>query len=73
MGLSIFYITLDPGPHYFCSVTLDCPTPISFGAEAGKTCYQKLTTGSYNLELLPEDAGKEGLAKCKLTAFEEKQ
>jgi hypothetical protein len=51
---------------------LDCPTLVSFGVEAGKTYSQELTTGGYTLGL-PEDAGKEGLGKCKLTAFEVKQ
>jgi hypothetical protein len=72
-----FYIKLDPGPHYFCSQS-DNHSLLSMIVEAGKTYYlqQRITPGvlkaGSDLELIGDDAGKKGLAKCKRTVFTEK-
>jgi len=72
-----FYIVLDPGPHYFCSQA-ENRSLLSLVVEAGKTYYlqQKITMGMMkarnDLEVLNEEDGKKGLAKCKRSIFEEK-
>jgi uncharacterized protein DUF2846 len=72
-----FYITLDPGPHYFCSQA-ENRSLLSLVVEAGKTYYlqQKITMGMMkarnDLEVLNEEEGKKGLAKCKPSILEEK-
>lgn len=72
-----FHITLGPGPHYFCSQA-ENHSLLSLVVEAGKTYYlqQKITMGVMkarnDLEVLDEEQGKKGLAKCKLSVFEEK-
>jgi hypothetical protein len=42
---------------------------------AGKTYYlqQKISMVGGDLQLLDEEEGKKGLAKCRLSAFEEKK
>ncbi len=72
-----FYFVLDPGPHYFCSQA-ENRSLLSLVVEAGKTYYlqQKITMGMMkarnDLEVLSEEEGKKGLAKCKRSIFEEK-
>lgn len=69
-----FYLMLDPGPHYFCSTEGEYHSLLSLVVEAGKTYYlqQKMVTTA-DLQLLDEQEGKKGLAKCKLSVFEEKK
>jgi len=73
-----FYIELEPGPHYFCSQA-ENHSLLSLVVEAGKTYYlqQKITMGLMkarnDLQLLNEEEGKKGLAKCNLSVFEEKK
>lgn len=73
-----FYVELDPGPHYFCSQA-ENHSLLSLVVEAGKTYYlqQKITMGLMkarnDLELLDEEQGKKGLAKCKKSVFEEEK
>jgi hypothetical protein len=69
-----FYIMLEPGPHYFCSTEAEYHSLLSLVVEAGKTYYlqQKMVTTA-DLQLLDEQEGKKGLAKCKLSVFEEKK
>jgi hypothetical protein len=69
-----FYFMLDPGPHYFCSTEGEYHSLLSLVVEAGKTYYlqQKIVTTA-DLQLLDEQEGKKGLAKCKLSVFEEKR
>jgi len=69
-----FYFTLEPGPHYFCSQESDTQSLLSLVVEAGKTYYlQQKMAMSAELQLLDEEEGKQGLAKCKLSVFEEKK
>ncbi len=69
-----FYFTLEPGPHYFCSQESDTQSLLSLVVEAGKTYYlQQNMAMSAELQLLDEEEGKQGLAKCKLSVFEEKK
>ncbi|HKM89573.1 MAG TPA: DUF2846 domain-containing protein [Candidatus Acidoferrales bacterium] len=73
-----FYFTLEPGPHYFCSQA-ENHNLLTLVVEAGKTYYlqQKIRAGwvkaQTDLQLLDEDEGKKGLAKCKRRVFEEKK
>jgi len=73
-----FYLTLEPGPHYFCSQA-ENHSLLSLVVEAGKTYYlqQKIRAGwvkaQTDLQLLDDEEGKKGLAKCKLSVFEEKK
>jgi Protein of unknown function (DUF2846) len=68
-----FYFELDPGPHHFCSEG-DNRSVLSLVVEAGKTYYlqQKMEPAEHELQLLDEQEGKEGLAKCKRSVFEPK-
>jgi hypothetical protein len=69
-----FYVMLDPGPHYLCSTEGENHSLLSLVVEAGKTYYlQKKMVTTADLQLLDEQEGKKGLAKCKLSAFEEKK
>jgi hypothetical protein len=70
-----FYITLEPGPHYFCSQLSDDVALLSLVVEAGKTYYLRQALGAFgpDLQLLDEAKGKKGLAKCHLSLFEEKK
>jgi hypothetical protein len=70
-----FYITVEPGPHYFCSQLGDQVSLLSLVVDAGQTYYlqQRISMAGHDLELLDADEGKKGLAKCKLSAFEEKK
>lgn len=76
--MTYFYFTLDAGPHYFCSQS-ENRSLLSLVVEPGKTYYlqQKIRMGMFkaqnDLQLLEEDEGKRGLAKCKLSVFEEKR
>lgn len=72
-----FYFTLEPGTHYFCSQA-ENHSLLSLVVEAGKTYYlqQKIRMGimkaQNDLQVLDAEEGKKGLAKCKLSVFEEK-
>lgn len=72
-----FYFTLEPGTHYFCSQA-ENHSLLSLVVEAGKTYYlqQKIRMGimkaQNDLQILDAEEGKKGLAKCKLSVFEEK-
>jgi hypothetical protein len=72
-----FYFTLEPGTHYFCSQA-ENHALLSVVVEAGKTYYlqQKIRMGimkaQNDMQLLDAEEGKKGLAKCKLSVFEEK-
>lgn len=72
-----FYFTLEPGTHYFCSQA-ENHALLSLVVEAGKTYYlqQRMRMGimkaENDLQLLDAEEGKKGLAKCKLSVFEEK-
>ena len=70
-----FYLTLEPGPHYFCSEMSEEDALLSLVVVAGKTYYlqQKISMVGGDLQLLDEEEGKKGLAKCRLSAFEEKK
>lgn len=75
--MTYFYFALEPGPHYFCSQT-ENRSLLSLVVEPGKTYFlqQKIRMGMFkaqnDLQLLEEDEGKRGLAKCKLSVSEEK-
>jgi len=69
-----FYLTLEPGPHYFCTQEGDYRSLLSMVVEQGKTYYlQQRIVSTADLQLLDEQEGKEGLAKCKLSVFKEKK
>ncbi len=70
-----FYLTLEPGPHYFCSEVSDDVALLSLVVVAGKTYYLRQALGAFgpDLQLLNEAEGKKGLAKCHLSVFEEKK
>jgi len=70
-----FYVTLDPGPHYFCSEMGEIHSLLSLVVDAGKTYYlqQKISVAGNDLELLEEARGREDVAKCKLSVAEEKK
>jgi len=44
-GVKYFLPYTRPRPHYFCSVTLDCPTLISFGVEPDMTLSKRSNRG----------------------------
>ena len=74
-GANYFYIEANPGPHYFCAKTgLDSPGLLSLVIEKGKAyyLYQNFTMGGAELDLLDESKGKEYVAKCHRSFFEEK-
>jgi hypothetical protein len=77
-GDNYFFLTLDPGEHYFCSDS-ENRSIITLNVEAGKTYYlqQKIKAGMWKarnkLAVLDETEGKKGLAECHLSVFEEKK
>lgn len=77
-GNNYFFLTLEPGEHYFCSQA-ENKSVLALSVEAGKTYYlqQKVRFGwmkpRNKLVLLSEEEGKSGLAKCHPSVFEEKR
>jgi hypothetical protein len=77
-GNNYFYLTLPPGEHYFCSQA-ENRSVLAVTLEAGRTYYlqQKIRMGwmkaRNKLELLGEEEGKKGLAKCHLSISEVKK
>lgn len=76
-GNNYFFVTLEPGEHYFCSQA-ENRSALALKVEAGKTYYlqQKIRMGFMKartkLTVLDEAEGKTGLAKCHLSLWEEK-
>ena len=77
-GNNYFFFTLEPGMHYFCSQSENKST-LSLKLEAGKTYYlqQKIRLGFIKarnkLAAISEAEGKEALAKCHPSTWEEKK
>jgi hypothetical protein len=77
-GNNYFFITLDPGEHYFCSQA-ENKSVFAMKVEAGKTYFlqQKIRMGfmkaSNKLEAISDEEGRKGLAKCHPSLFEEKK
>jgi hypothetical protein len=77
-GNNYFFLTLEPGEHYFCSQA-ENKSVMALTVEAGKTYFlqQKIRMGwmkaRNKLELVDEAEGRKGLAKCHLSLFEEKK
>jgi hypothetical protein len=76
-GNNYFYLTLDPGTHYFCSQA-ENRSVLAVKVEAGKTYYlqQKITMGLMKarnklIEVEP-DKGKEDVAKTHPSSFDTK-
>lgn len=76
-GNNYFFLTLDPGEHYFCS-TAENKSVFAMKVEAGKTYFlqQKIRMGfmkaGNKLDVLTEEEGRKGLAKCHPSSFAEK-
>lgn len=77
-GHNYFFLTLDPGPHFFCSKA-ENRSVLAVSLEAGKTYYleQKIKMGFMKarnkLALLPDGEGTAKLAKCHPSVFEAKK
>jgi hypothetical protein len=77
-GNNYFFFTIEPGTHYFCSQAENKST-LSLKVEAGKTYYlqQQIKMGFMKartkLVAISEAEGKEGLAKCHPSTWEEKK
>jgi hypothetical protein len=77
-GDNYFFLTLEPGEHYFCSKS-ENQSLLVLKVEAGKTYYlqQKIRMGFLKarnkLVLLDEAEGKKGLADSHLSIAEEKK
>ena len=77
-GHNYFFVTLDPGEHYFCSKA-ENKSVMALKVEAGKTYFveQKIKMGFMKarnkLELLPDEEGKKKLAKSHPSSWEEKK
>jgi hypothetical protein len=77
-GNNYFFFSVEPGEHHFCSRS-ENRSLLTLHVEAGKTYYlqQKIDLGFWKARnevvLLNEEEGKEGLAKCHLSIFEEKE
>ena len=77
-GDNYFFLTLPPGEHYFCSQA-ENRSVMAMKVEAGKTYYlqQKIRMGFMKartrLDAVDEKEGKEGLAKCHPSSWEEKK
>jgi hypothetical protein len=72
--ITIFYFSLDPGQHYFCSDSSSNRSVLKLAIVAGKTYYLQQTISAIrtDLRVLNEQEGKKGLAKCKPSGFEDK-
>jgi hypothetical protein len=76
-GNNYFFLTLEPGEHYFCSQA-ENRSAVALKVEPGKTYYlqQKIRMGFMKartrVEVLDEAEGKKGLEKCHLSLWEEK-
>lgn len=77
-GHNYFFLTLDPGEHYFCSKAENKST-LALKVEAGKTYYveQKIKMGFMKarnkLAVLPEEEGKKKLASSHPSSWQEKK
>ena len=77
-GNNYFFFTAEPGLHNFCSQS-ENKSALSLQVEAGKTYYlqQKIKMGFMKarnkLVALSEAEGKEALAKCHPSSWEEKK
>lgn len=73
-GKTYFFLTLDPGEHFFCSES-ENQSYLSLTLEAGKTYYlqQQVKAGIWKarteLVVLSEEEGKEKLEDLNLSVF----
>ena len=76
-GRTYFYLTLDPGEHYFCSEA-ENQSYLPLNVEAGKTYFlqQKVEAGMWkartNLVVMNEVEGRKKLEDVNLSVFERK-
>lgn len=77
-GKNYFFVTLDPGEHYFCSKAENRST-MALKVQAGKTYYveQKIRMGFMKarnkLAMMTEEQGKAKLPKCHPSVWKEKK
>lgn len=77
-GKNYFFVTLDPGEHYFCSKAENRST-MALKVQAGKTYYveQKIRMGIMKarnkLAMMTEEQGKAKLPKCHPSSWKEKK
>ncbi len=77
-GHNYFFLTLDPGQHFFCSKA-ENRSVLAASLEAGKTYFleQKIKMGFMKarnrLAILSDEEGKAKLAKCHPSVFEAKK
>lgn len=75
-GNNYFFVTLDPGEHYFCSAAQDRST-VALTVEPGKIYYlkQTITPGMMksksSLDILADQDGREAVANTNLSAKRE--
>ena len=76
-GRTYFYLTLDPGEHYFCSEA-ENQSYLPLSVEAGKTYFlqQKVEAGVWkartNLVVMSETEGRKKLEDVNLSVFQRK-
>lgn len=76
-GDNYFYFTLDPGPHYFCSLA-ENHSVLKLEVATGKTYYLQqhvrmgLMKARNKLEVMDEEEGKAKLTKAHLSTWETK-